>query len=58
MTASKSVPARKTQRPVRTDMPSRREDRLAPPDRQVWETDNARAFETGVRWFLAVSRAA
>jgi hypothetical protein len=58
MTASKSTPARKTQRPARNDMQSRHEDRLAPPDRQLWETDKARAFEAGVRWFLAVSRTA
>ena len=30
----------------------------AKPDRQLWKTDNARAFEAGVRWFLAMSRAA
>jgi hypothetical protein len=58
MTASKSAPARQTQRPVRNDMQSRHEDHLAPPDRQLWETDKVRAFEAGVQWFLAVSRAA
>lgn len=26
------------------------------PDKRLWETDKARAFEAGVRWFLAVSR--
>jgi hypothetical protein len=30
----------------------------AKPDRQLWKTDEASAFEVGVRWFLAVSRAA
>jgi hypothetical protein len=58
MTASKPAPARQTQRPARNDMQSRGSDPLAPPDRQLWETDKARAFEAGVRWFLAVSRAA
>ena len=31
---------------------------LAKPDWQLWKTDKAKAFEAGVRWFLAVSRAA
>jgi hypothetical protein len=28
------------------------------PCRQLWEQDAERAFEAGVQWFLAVSRAA
>ena len=30
----------------------------AKPDKQLWKTDKDKAFEAGVRWFLAVSRAA
>ena len=30
----------------------------AKPAGQLWKTDEERAFEAGVRWFLAVSRAA
>jgi hypothetical protein len=30
----------------------------AKPDRLLWKTDKAKAFEAGVQWFLAVSRAA
>ncbi len=30
----------------------------AKPDRRLWKSDKAKAFEAGVRWFLAVSRAA
>lgn len=30
----------------------------AEPDRQLGKGDEAKAFEVGVRWFLAVSRAA
>jgi hypothetical protein len=28
------------------------------PDEQLWKRDEERAFEAGVRWFLAVSRTA
>ncbi len=41
--------------------PIRKSEKAAPPakpDRQLWKTDKAKAFEAGVRWFLAVSRAA
>lgn len=45
-------PARKTRRPLRIkSLPPK-------PDKRLWEADKARAFEAGVRWFLAVSRAA
>jgi hypothetical protein len=30
----------------------------AQPDKQLWKTDEKRAFEAGVQWFLAVSRTA
>jgi hypothetical protein len=30
----------------------------AKPDKQLWETDEDKAFEAGVKWFLAVSRTA
>ena len=46
--------ARKTEQqpvPAREHLPE-------PPDRRLWEPDSTRAFEDGVRWFLAVSRAA
>lgn len=53
MTTCKPAP-RKKDRPVRTDL---RTDVLPPkPDEQLWKTEKARAFEAGVRWFLAVSR--
>ncbi len=46
---------RKRQRPVR----SPRTEALPPkPDKDLWKTDRAKAFEAGVRWFLAVSRGA
>ena len=32
--------------------------RPSAPCRQLWEQDAERAFEAGVQWFLAVSRAA
>jgi hypothetical protein len=44
--------------------PTRRSEKSAPnglpakPDRQLRKTDEAEAFGAGVRWFLAVSRAA
>lgn len=38
--------------------PTRPDPRPAMPDERLWKTDKARAFEAGVRWFLAVSRAA
>jgi hypothetical protein len=41
----------KSEKSVRTALPAK-------PDRQLWKTDRAKAFEAGVRWFLAVSRAA
>jgi hypothetical protein len=28
------------------------------PDQQLWKTDEERAFEAGLQWFLAVSRTA
>lgn len=39
------------EKPSRNTLPTK-------PDQQLWKTDNAKAFEAGVRWFLAVSRAA
>ena len=45
------APARKTTRPRTEVLP-------AVPERRLWEADEARAFEAGVRWFLAVSRRA
>ena len=58
MTACKPAPDSKASRPVRSDRFSRT-DALPPvPDKRLWETDEARAFEAGVPWFLAVSRAA
>jgi len=43
-------------RPVRG---GQRTEVLPPrPDRRLWKTDKAGAFEAAVRWFLAVSRAA
>jgi hypothetical protein len=57
MTACKPAPARKATRRVRRERP--RVEPLPPrPDRRLWGADRARAFEAGVRWFLAVSRAA
>jgi hypothetical protein len=51
MTTCKPAP-RKTTRPARTEaIPPK-------PERRLWEADAGRAFEAGVRWFLAVSRAA
>ena len=38
--------------PIRSKPPARRDK----PDQQVWTTDKAKAFEAGLRWFLAVSR--
>ena len=53
MTTCKPAP-RQTRRPVRTEL---RTEVLPPrPDKSLWKTDKARAFEAGVRWFLAVSR--
>ena len=46
---------RKKQRP---DRKPRTEGVPAKPDKDLWKTDRARAFEAGVRWFLAVSRSA
>jgi len=44
---------RKKYRPVRSE---HRTEGLPPkPDKQLWVTDKARAFEAGVRWFLAGS---
>jgi hypothetical protein len=37
---------------VRPKTPARPEK----PDPRLWKTDKAKAFEAGVRWFLAVSR--
>jgi hypothetical protein len=52
-----STAPREKHRPDRRDLP--RSDRLPPkPDERLWGTDEARAFEAGVRWFLAVSRSA
>lgn len=48
--------------PRKNNLPIRRECRAAvlppKPDERLWKADEARAFEAGVRWFLAVSRAA
>ncbi len=53
MTTCKPAP-RETTRPTRS-----RVEPLPPrPDRRLWETDRDRAFDAGVRWFLAVSRVA
>jgi len=57
MTACKPAPA-KTSRREGTHRKDRREVRPEKPDRRLWEADKARAFEAGVQWFLAVSRAA
>jgi hypothetical protein len=47
---------RKKHRPVRSEILT---ESLPPkPDKQLWKTDKARAFEAGVQWFLAVSRSA
>jgi hypothetical protein len=46
---------RKRQRPAR---PPRAEAVPSKPGKHLWEADRARAFEAGVRWFLAVSRGA
>ncbi len=43
-----SKPARQTRTPVRPAMP----------DKRLWKADKALAFEAGIKWFLAVSRAA
>ncbi|VTT98850.1 unnamed protein product [Gemmataceae bacterium] len=37
---------------VRPKPPARPEK----PAQQLWKTDKAKAFEAGLRWFLAVSR--
>lgn len=59
MTACKPAPAARLSRPSPAPAwETRRKQRPELPDRQLWKTDNARAFEAGVRWFLAVSRAA
>ena len=58
MTTCKPVPAAKTSRRIGSDRQDRQEVRPAVPDSQIWKTDKARAFEAGVRWFLAVSRIA
>ena len=57
MTACKSAPS-KTSRPVRSDRLGRTEALPTVPDKRLWETDKARAYEAAARWFLAVSRAA
>ena len=44
-------PTSKQLKPARKSLPPK-------PDKQLWKTDKAQAFEAGVRWFLAVSRAA
>ena len=36
--------------------PARTEALPPKPDPRWWKADKARAFEAGVRWFLAVSR--
>jgi hypothetical protein len=43
-------------RQVRNDTIRRDENVPLKPDRRLWETDKERAFEAGVRWFLALSR--
>ena len=59
MTACMPAPA-KSSTAARTSYvrPIRPEPQPAMPDKQLWKTDAARAFEAGIRWFLAVSRAA
>jgi hypothetical protein len=49
-----------TREPARAVRPLSRRVRTAParPDRRLWKTDADKAFEAGVRWFLAVSRSA
>jgi hypothetical protein len=57
MTACQPTPAEA--RPDNQSRSEARRDSLPqPPDRRLWKTDSARAFEAGVQWFLAVSRAA
>ena len=58
MTACNPAPAR-TRRPADQRAGEAGPNALpAKPDQRLWKTDKARAFEAGVRWFLAVSRAA
>ena len=57
MTTCKPAP-RQTHRPAHGDRATRTAALPPVPDRRLWETDRGRAFEAGVRWFLAVSRAA
>jgi hypothetical protein len=59
MTACKPAHAAKLSHPSpAVAREPRRDARPEKPDKQLWETDRARAFEAAVRWFLAVSRAA
>ena len=58
MTACKPAPARQTTRRPRPARETRTEVLPPVPDKRLWETDKARAFEAGVQWFLAVSAAA
>ena len=61
MTACMPVPAKSsavTRSRYPSVRPTRPEPRPAMPDKQLWKTDKARAFEAGIQWFIAVSRAA
>ena len=50
---------RSTARPTRPkSKPVVRQNRPSKPDAQLWKTDKDKAFEAGVQWFLAASRAA
>jgi hypothetical protein len=52
------MPASSVRPHTPSPVPVRIEAVPAKPDRRLWKSDNERAFEAGVRWFLAVSRAA
>ena len=49
---------RPTARPTRPNVKAVKQDRPMKPDARLWKTDKNKAFEVGVQWFLAVSRAA
>ena len=55
MTACQPAPKTSTTKP--RSRASAHQERPAMPDKQLWKTDKTRAFEIGVQWFLALSRA-
>ena len=57
MTAATLIRATAAQ-PTSKPLKSARKSLPPKPDKQLWKTDKVRAFEAGVQWFLAVSRAA